>query len=169
MLTISDLVKMSKTAAEKPQDSVVEKTAKEAGMTDAEQLTKLASHMGELIGRQAFATFMEKMADVNAIAPGGLSAAGTGQVAADKAEDDQTGRLAVHNAELAVTSANDAVKSLEQGDEHTANAMFATAAGAIETAKALAAKACPEVQAKVNEAAAAVSGAANTAKAKVAG
>ena len=162
-------------AANANQDLV--KTAKEAGVDDGEKLVKLATHIGELIGttagNKAVSMINDALAKIagdaavdNHSAVGGLSAGGQGQVAAAQSEDSQNAQIAMHNAEMAMTSAKDAVDALGRGDQLTATQQMSSAASFLANAKALGAKTSDAgAHAKIQEAAAAVAAHANSASA----
>lgn len=174
-MLIKDIVNQytpAKTAAVNQSADLV-KTAKDAGVEDGEKLVKLANHIGELIGTTAGNRAVEiikaafVVADDNRSAVGGVSANGSGQQAANEAEDDQIAQLAAHHAELAGNAAKDAVDALGRGDEHTATQQFQTAAKSIETAKVLGAKTQnADAHAKIQAAAAIVAQSASSAQAK---
>lgn len=161
------------------KETVAIKTAAEAGMSDAENLVKVAAVLGDVISERVianlsdfFGTDNEKTASLQELVAEALikaadavsGTAGVREVAADQAEGLQIDETAVHHATLAAQAATDAITSLQGGDEHTATQQMATAASALETAKAVAARSQnPAVHEHVNAASGIVAQAAGAA------
>lgn len=168
-------------AVTEPAADTSMKVAMEAGAADADRLLKVASSLGDAVAEQfisqvksAFgydptaeavktATIQDLMydtmykiaEDVAMNVNNGLPASAV--ASKEQAHQDQIADLTVHYATMAARAANDAVNSLQQGDEHTAIMQFTSAADMIGKAKSLAVQ-CehPEVHDHVEQAAAVV-------------
>ena len=145
------------------------KLATEAGVKDADNLMKVANVLGDVIGERVVARIAESFGQspevlktaslqdmlfetVVKIAEQVTGNTAVGGASAVHAETLQIAESAAHHANLAVQSASDAVQSIQQGDEHSAAQMFATAANAIETAQRFASRVnVPEVHQHVSE------------------
>lgn len=143
------------------------KTAHENGAHEAENMMKVASAMGDVIGNRIADIVSSRIAESFGYDPEVTKTASlqdimydaiyrvaeqvkvaeqvTGTtanaaVASQHAEELQIQETAAHQANLAAQSSSDAVQSLQQGDEHTAAQAMNTAAAAIESAKQMAAR-----------------------------
>lgn len=157
------------------------KVAMEAGAADADRLLKVASTLGDAVAEQfinqvksafgydptaeavktasiqdlMYDTMYKIAEDVAMNVNSGLPASAV--ASKEQAHQDQVADMTVHYATMAARASNDAINSLQQGDEHTAIMQFTTAADMIGKAKSLAAQ-CEhqEVHAHVEQAAAVV-------------
>ena len=191
-MLLDEIVKKYQAGSEKTAsvagvyEEAVEKTAYEQGAQEAENMVKVASALGDIIGNRIADVVEARIAESFGYNPevcktaslqdvmfdalykvaeqvGGTTA--NANVSTTLAEESQIGETAAAHANLAAASAADAVQSLAQGDEHTATQALATAGQAIETAKELASRipANAAVAQHVNDASAIVSEAASIA------
>ena len=197
-MTLNDIVQKyqnTKIASEtKVEERVasVEKTAYEQGAEEAQNMVKVASALGDIIGNRVADIVEARIAGSFGYDPEVMKTASLSDVMYDAmykvaeqvggtsaqnamssalAEEQQIGESAAHHANLAAASASDAIQSLTQGDEHTATQLLATAGNAIEVAKDFAGRipANAAVANHVNEANAIVAEAADIAAAHAQG
>lgn len=137
------------------------KQASENGVHEAENMMKIASVMGDVIGNRIADIVESRLATSFGYDPEVMKTAsiqdvmydalykvaehvngtqGNAAVAAQNAEEVQLSEAVAHHANLAATSASDAVQSLQQGDNHTATQQMNTSVGAIQVAQQLAAR-----------------------------
>ncbi|MDD2231243.1 MAG: hypothetical protein PHY48_17810 [Candidatus Cloacimonetes bacterium] len=137
------------------------KTASENGAQEADNMMKVASVLGDVIGNriadvvearlaQSFGYDAEVMKtaslqDVMLDSMYKVAEQVTGQTAVGlsstaQAEELQISESAAHHANLAAQAASDAVQALATDDQHTATQMMATAAGSIQTAQQFASR-----------------------------
>lgn len=191
-MLLDEIVKKYQAGSEKTAsvaevyEEAVEKTAYEQGAQEAENMVKVASALGDIIGNRIADVVEARIAESFGYNPevcktaslqdvmfdalykvaeqvGGTTA--NANISTALAEEAQIGETAAAHANLAAASAADAVQSLAQGDEHTATQALATAGQAIETAKELSSRipANAAVAQHVNDASAIVSEAASIA------
>lgn len=190
----TDAVKTAGVENVEPAVESAVKTAHENGAREADNMMKVASAMGDVIGNRIAdivsariatsfgydpevtktASLQDIMYDALytvaeqvKVAEQVVGTTANAAIASQKAEEVQIQELAAHHANLAAQSASDAVQSLQQGDEHTAAQAMNTAANAIEVAKQLSGRipGNAAVVQHVTEASAIVSDAANMAAA----